>query len=83
MLAFLTPMLKNGFGDSIGITAGKGREGAGEADRLIDIAGEDAPKEDLLLWLITLGGFMGRAKDMGVPGHEGAGDPMALSDASA
>jgi hypothetical protein len=39
-----------GFGDaSIGITAGNGRDGAGEADRLMDIAGDAAPKEDRLL----------------------------------
>ena len=31
------------------MTAGSGMEGAGEADLRIDIAGEDAPKEDLLL----------------------------------
>lgn len=33
----------------MGITAGNGMEGAGEADLRIDIAGEEAPKEDLLL----------------------------------
>jgi hypothetical protein len=39
-----------GFGDaSIGITAGSGKEGAGEADLRMDIAGDAAPKEDLLL----------------------------------
>jgi len=31
------------------MTAGNGREGAGDADRRIDIAGEAAPKDDLLL----------------------------------
>lgn len=35
---------------SIGMTAGRGRDGAGEADLLIeDIAGDAAPNEDLLL----------------------------------
>lgn len=63
---------------SIGITAGNGNDGAGDADRLIDIAGDDAPKDDLLLWLMTLGGFMGNANDVGVPGHDGPGDPIAL-----
>ncbi len=51
MLAFLTPSpTEYGFGDdSIVMTAGRGNEGAGEADRRIDIAGDAAPKEDLLL----------------------------------
>jgi hypothetical protein len=60
------------------MTAGRGKEGAGEADRRIDIAGEAAPKEDLLLWLMVLGGFIGRARDVGVPGHDGTGEPIAL-----
>ena len=46
------------------------------------MAGEEAPKEDLLLWLMTLGGFIGNAKDVGVPGHDGAGDPIALLEVS-
>jgi hypothetical protein len=80
MLAFLTPRpIVYGFGDgSIGMTAGRGIEGAGEADLRIDIAGDAAPKEDRLLWLIVLGGFIGRARDVGVPGQDGTGDPMAL-----
>lgn len=78
--AFFTPPY--GFGDaSIGITAGRGMDGAGEADRRIDMAGEEAPKEDLLLWLTTLGGFIGKAMEVGVPGQEGAGEPMALESA--
>lgn len=48
-------------------------EGAGEADLLIE---EDEPNEDFLLWEITLGGFIGRAKDVGVPGADGAGEPI-------
>jgi hypothetical protein len=31
------------------MTAGRGRDGAGEADLRIDIAGEAPPKDDLLL----------------------------------
>ena len=66
-----------GFGEaSIGMTAGSGNEGAGEADLRMDIAGEAAPKEDLRLWLIVLGGFIGRAREVGVPGQEGTGDPI-------
>ena len=83
MLAFLTPRPTYGFGEaSIGITAGRGNDGAGETDRRIDIAGEAAPNEDLLLWLIVLGGFIGNAEDVGVPGHDGVGDPIAVPDSS-
>ena len=60
-----------GFGDaSIGMTAGKGMDGAGETERLEE-------KDDLLLWLITLGGFIGSATDVGVPGADGTGEPTA------
>jgi len=75
-------MPKDGFGDSIGITAGNGRDGAGETDLLMDMAGEEAPKEERLLWLTTLGGFIGSAMDVGVPGQEGAGEPIALLEVS-
>lgn len=54
------------------ITAGSGIDGAGEGDRLDE-------NDDLLLWLITLGGFIGNAIEVGVPGAEGTGDPMACS----
>jgi hypothetical protein len=27
---------------------------------------------------MVLGGFIGRARDVGVPGHDGTGDPIAL-----
>lgn len=84
MFAFLTPIFAYGFGEaSIGITAGRGSEGAGDTDLRMDIAGEAAPNDDLLLWLIVLGGFMGSAEDVGVPGHDGVGDPMATLDWSA
>src|SRR5438046_2290245 len=85
MLAFLTPSpILYGLGDaSIGMTAGSGRDGAGETERRIDIAGDAAPNEDLRLWLIVLGGFIGRAREVGVPGQEGTGDPMALGAGSA
>lgn len=83
MLAFLTPKVAYGFGEaSMGMTAGRGRDGAGETDLRIDIAGEAAPKEDLLLWLMVLGGFIGNAEDVGVPGHEGVGDPITVEDCS-
>lgn len=66
------PLLKadDGLGEgSIGMTAGKGMDGAGETDRREE-------NEDRRLWLMTLGGFMGSANDVGVPGAEGTGDPM-------
>lgn len=76
-LPFLTPV-EYGLGEaSIGITAGSGIEGAGEAERRI--AGED-PNEDLRLWLTALGGFIGSAIVVGVPGAEGAGDPVSTAD---
>lgn len=71
-LAFLTPkpVLRKdgGLGDaSIGMTAGRGMEGAGEGERREE-------KDDLRLWLITLGGFIGRGSELGVPGAEGTGE---------
>jgi hypothetical protein len=51
------------------MTAGRGIDGAGETERLDE-------KEDLRLWLMTLGGFMGSAIDVGVPGADGAGEPI-------
>lgn len=79
--AFLTPMLpmRYGLGDfSIGSTAGKGMDGAGDADRRI--AG-DEPNEERRLWE-NAGGFIGSASDVGVPGIDGAGDPGANEDVS-
>lgn len=74
MLAFLTPNAPYGFGEfSIGLTAGNGSDGAGDADRRID--GDD-PKEDRRLCEYA-GGFIGRARDVGVPGMEGPGDAGA------
>lgn len=66
MGAFLTPRLpiapmvpRLPMLGEFGITAGKGMEGAGEADRRID---GDEPKEDLRLCDVG-GGFIGRAND--------------------
>jgi hypothetical protein len=81
MFAFFTPSPVYGLGEaSIGITAGNGIDGAGDTERRIDIAGEAAPKEDLLLWLIVLGGFIGNANDVGVPGQDGTGEPIFVFD---
>lgn len=74
-LAFFMPrpmleVTECGFGDaSIGITAGSGIEGAGETDR------REEEKDDRRLWLTTLGGFIGSATEVGVPGADGAGEP--------
>ncbi len=61
------------------MTAGSGIEGAGEADLLTD--GEE-PNEDRRLWLIALGGFIGRASVVGVPGADGAGDAPPCEEVS-
>ena len=53
----------------MGITAGRGMDGAGETDRRDE-------KDDRRLWLMTLGGFMGIAIEVGVPGAEGTGEPI-------
>lgn len=61
-----------GLGDaSMGITAGRGIDGAGLTER------RDDEKDDLRLWQIVLGGFMGKAIDVGVPGADGTGEPTA------
>ena len=76
MFVFLTPrpIAALRLGDEIsGLTAGKGKEGAGDADRLKD--GED-PKDDLRLPCMT-GGSIGKGVVSGVPGFEGAGDAIA------
>ena len=79
MLAFLTPNAPYGLGEfSMGLTAGSGSDGAGDADRRID--GEE-PNEDRRLCEYA-GGFMGRAREVGVPGIEGAGDAGASDAAS-
>jgi hypothetical protein len=51
------------------MTAGRGSEGAGEAERRMD--GDD-PNEDRRL--CEVGGFMGSAMLWGVPGADGIGD---------
>lgn len=82
MLALLMPKLPllYGFGEfSIGLTAGRGIEGAGDAERRID---GDEPKDDRRLCEIA-GGFIGSANEVGVPGIEGTGEAGANDDASA
>lgn len=56
-----------------GRTAGKGREGAGEADRRNE---GDEPNDERRLDAM-MGGSIGRGVARGVPGLEGAGEAMA------
>lgn len=65
-------LVGSGFGEaSMGMTAGRGIDGAGLTER------RDEEKEDLRLWLMMLGGFMGKAIEVGVPGADGTGEPTA------
>lgn len=64
-------------GEAEGMTAGSGKEGLGETDLRMDCA---EPNEDRLLCVVG-GGFIGRARLCGVPGAEGAGEPVPLSTA--
>jgi len=57
-----------------GMTAGRGMDGAGEADRRID---GDEPKDERRLCDVGGGCMVGRARDCGVPGIDGTGDPIA------
>lgn len=65
-------LVGSGLGEaSMGMTAGKGIDGAGLTER------RDDEKDDLRLWLMMLGGFMGKATEVGVPGADGTGEPTA------
>lgn len=63
-----------------GRTAGRGKEGAGEAD--LRKEGEE-PNEERRLWVRAGGGSIGKGVASGVPGLEGAGEaigaPLALA----
>lgn len=75
-LAFFMPkpMVECGLGEaSIGMTAGRGMDGAGDTDRREE-------KDDRRLWLTTLGGFIACAVEVGVPGVEGTGEPIEAAD---
>lgn len=74
MLVFLTPTLVLKAGDW-GITAGSGIKGAGETER------REEPNDDRRLW-VDGGGCIGKGRQTGVPGAEGAGDPTELSAAN-
>lgn len=68
MLLFFTPSPCI-LGELSIFTAGSGRAGAGDVERLTEA---DELKE--LLLEARTGGFIGNEKDVGVPGVEGAGD---------
>lgn len=58
----------------LGMTAGRGMDGAGEAERRIE--GEE-PNDERRLCEVGGGCIVGRASDCGVPGIEGTGEPIA------
>jgi hypothetical protein len=60
----------------MGMTAGRGIDGAGEADRRED------EKDERRLWLTTVGGFIGSVAEVGVPGADGTGEPMDTAASS-
>lgn len=75
MLVFRTarPIAAFRLGEEISCrTAGKGREGAGDAD--LRTAGDD-PKDERLLDIVS-GGSMGSGVVIGVPGFDGAGEAI-------
>jgi hypothetical protein len=72
--AFRTPSVPMLFMlGEFGITAGNGMDGAGEAD--LRIEGEE-PNEERRLCDVGGGCIVGNAKDCGVPGIEGTGEPI-------
>lgn len=76
MFEFRKPSEPDKLGEAEGMTAGRGMvDGLGDTDRRIDWPICE-PMEDLLLCEVG-GGFMGKARDCGVPGAEGLGEPTA------
>ena len=82
IFVFLTPrpdpMPVLRLGDKEGITAGRGREGAGDTERRMD--GEE-PKEERRLCEVG-GGFIVAIREVGVPGAEGDGEPITGAELS-
>ena len=62
-------------GEAEGMTAGRGMDGLGETERRADWPTCE-PNDDRLLCDVG-GGFMGNARDCGVPGADGRGEPSA------
>ena len=81
MFVFRTPSPDKA-GEAEGITAGSGMEGLGDTDRCrIEFCPICDPKDDLRLCDVG-GGFIGKAKDCGVPGADGRGEPSASASIS-
>jgi hypothetical protein len=57
-----------------GMTAGRGIDGAGDADRRLE---GDEPNDERRLCDVGGARIVGNASDWGVPGIEGTGDPMS------
>lgn len=62
------------------MTAGRGIDGAGDADRRMD---GDEPNDERRLCDVGGGCIVGKASDCGVPGIEGTGEPMEWFDSAA
>ena len=78
MFVFRTPRPCT-FGEkSIDFTAGSGRAGDGEVERRRD--GDEL--KELRRLAVSIGGFIGSEKEVGVPGVDGAGDCMTAEDAA-
>jgi hypothetical protein len=76
--AFRTPMVPMlPILGEFGITAGRGMDGAGEAERRID--GEE-PNDERRLCEVGGGCILGSARDWGVPGMDGTGEPIASAE---
>jgi hypothetical protein len=67
-----SPTIPEKLGEAEGMTAGRGIDGLGETDLRTDCE----PNDERLLCEVG-GGFMGNARDCGVPGADGLGDPTA------
>jgi hypothetical protein len=70
----------------LGMTAGSGIDGAGEAERRIDgddTAPDMAPNDERRLCDVGGGCMAGRASDSGVPGIDGTGEPIDMADSAA
>lgn len=76
-----SPTVPERLGEADGITAGRGiADGLGDTERRRFGAAWD-PNEDLRLCEVG-GGYIGKAKDCGVPGADGLGEPMLSDNAS-
>jgi len=68
-------------GDADGMTAGSGMDGLGETDRCLMGWPLCEPNDERRLCDVG-GGFIGSARDCGVPGADGRGEPIASARVS-